>query len=119
VRTLSLGEAGSGKSYIGDASHLPLSDRIAVAAAGMGATDLLHLPAWHAAGLSDQAQILNLLDQYSDDQDVRDRMENTGHARAREILDTKRRLLSDLAEALRRTGMLDETALAPFASRKA
>jgi hypothetical protein len=44
-------------------------------------------------------------------------MENSGHARAREILSNKHRLLSDLAEALGRAGMLDETALALFASR--
>jgi hypothetical protein len=119
VRALSIGEAGSGKSCIEDPGHLPLSDRIAVAAAGMAATDLLHLPAWHEAGFSDEAKIVNLLDQYTDDQDTRDRRENSGHARAREILSNRHRLLSDLAEALGRAGMLDETALALFASRGA
>jgi hypothetical protein len=97
---------------------LPLSDRIAVAAAGMAATDLLHLPAWHEAGFSDEAKIVNLLDQYSDDQDTRDRMENSGHAREK-FLSGRYRLLSDLAGALGRMGMLDETALALFASRVA
>jgi Peptidase M50B-like len=37
VRSLSIGEAGRGKSCIEDPGHLPLSDRIAVAAAGMAA----------------------------------------------------------------------------------
>jgi hypothetical protein len=46
-------------------------------------------------------------------------MENSGHARAREILSNRHRLLSDLAGALGRAGMLDETALALFASRGA
>jgi hypothetical protein len=119
VRSLSVGEAGKGKSCIEDPGHLPLTDRIAVAAAGMAATDLLHLPGWHEAGFSDEAKIVNLLDQYSDDEDARDRMGNAGHARAREILGNKRRALSDLAVAQGSTGMLDEIALAPFALRDA
>jgi hypothetical protein len=117
VRALSIGEAGSGRSCIEDPSHLPLSDRIAVAAAGMEATDLLHLSAWDEAGFSDVAKIVNLLDQYSDDEGAHDEMQNSGHALASEILGNRLRLLSDLAEALGREGTLDETALAPFALR--
>ncbi len=80
VQALRIGNGGKGESSIEDAGRLPLPERIAVAAAGMEATDLLHLLVWHEAGLSDVAQIENLLDQYSDDEDARDAMTNSGHS---------------------------------------
>ena len=118
VRKLGIGEEGKGKSCIEDSQHLPILEQIAVAAAGMEAVDLLRAPTWGQAGMSDALKIMELLEPYPDEQE-RHRMEEDGHKRALEILTDRRALLSDLGEALARTGLLGETALAAFAQRSA
>jgi len=64
VPQLGIGEDGKGASCIEYSAHLPILDQIAIAAAGLEASELLRAPTWELAGISDDAKNDELLDDY-------------------------------------------------------
>jgi ATP-dependent Zn protease len=111
-----IGDDGQGASCIECSDHLPILHRIAVAEAGMAAVELLSAPEpLPQAGFSDAVKIRNLLDGYPDDQCKQ--LIREGCERAREILVDRLSILTDLANALALSGLLDATALIPFMKR--
>jgi hypothetical protein len=112
VPQLRIGEDGKGASCIEYSTHLPILDQIAIAAAGMEAGKLLRAPTWELAAISDYVKINELLDDYPDQ---REHLICQGHERAREILVDRLTILTDLSDALARSGLLDAKALLPFA----
>ena len=116
VEQMRIAEDGSGAASIDCSAHLPILDRIAVAEAGMAAVELLSAPEPPPqAGFSDAVKIRNLLDGYPDDQCKQ--LTREGCERAREILVDRLSILTDLANALAVSGLLDATALIPFMKR--
>jgi hypothetical protein len=113
VRQLRIGDDGSGASCIECSAHLAILHQIAVAEAGMAAGALLSAPTSLHAGLADAAKIRDLLDGYPADQ--HEQLICDGHECAREILVGRLTILTDLSDALARSGLLDATALLPFA----
>jgi hypothetical protein len=114
VRQLRIGDDGSGASCIECSAHIPILHQIAVAEAGMAAVELLRGGSPRSeAGLADAVKIGNLLDGYPTDQ--HEQLICDGHKCAKEILVGRLTALTDLSDALARFGLLDTTALLPFA----
>lgn len=114
VRQLRIGDDGSGASCIECSVHLPILEQIAVAEAGMAAVELLQgPPPSPQAGFADAVKIGNCLDSYPDDE--RAQLICDGRECARKILVNRLAVLTDLSDALARSGFLDATALLPFA----
>ncbi len=113
VRQVRIGDDGSGASCIECSAHLPITDRIAVAEAGMAAVEILNAPEpLPQAGLSDAVEIGNLLDGYPDRE--RERLICEGRQRAGEILVSRKAVLVAFSTELARSGLLDATALTRF-----
>jgi hypothetical protein len=113
VRQLRIGDDDSGASCIQSSAHLPILHQIAIAEAGMVAVELLLGPApspW--SGMADAVKIKNLLDGYPEDQ--HEQLTCDGRECARKTLVDRLTVLTDLSDALARSGFLDAKALISF-----
>ena len=91
---LEIADDGSGKTKIGSADHLPLSDQITVRIAGVAAQDLFGLPK-PRAGYHDYGKIIELVEGAESL-----KLRNAAYARAREIIKNQKLEVEWLAELL-------------------
>jgi len=94
---LEIADDGSGKTKIGSADHLPLSDQITVRIAGVAAQDLFGLPK-PRAGYHDHGKIIGLVDGLTAAESLK--LRNAAYARAREIIKNQKLEVEWLAELL-------------------
>jgi ATP-dependent Zn protease len=115
VQELRIGAHGKGASIIEHDAHLPIVQRIAVAAAGMEAIDLLNAQVWELASSSDEAKIVDLLDDYRDTE--HEHLRTRGRDHARQILSAHLGLIAELTGALTRSATLNAGDLSIFERR--
>jgi len=94
---LEIADDGSGKTKIGSADHLPLSDQITVRIAGVAAQDLFGLPK-PRAGYHDHGKIIGLVEGLTEAESLK--LRNAAYARAREIIKNQKLEVEWLAELL-------------------
>ena len=113
VQAMSVTDSGDCHSEIECTAHRPLFEQIAVAEAGMMAAELLAVPTWPQAGMTDAVKVMELLEQHS----APSCKGAEGHTYARKILNSRKALVRALAIALDCTGTLSGTDLERFAGR--
>jgi hypothetical protein len=85
------GDDSAGRSEIGDSSHLPIEDRIAVCLAGLEAQDLFKCPTHDLAGASDFTKIIEMIEGEDEEGKILTEgesktLQDAGAARARRLL---------------------------------
>jgi len=97
----------AGHSEIGDCSHLPIEDQIAICIAGLEAQYLFGCPFSHPlAGASDFSKIIELVEDGRSEEDSKS-IRDAGAERARNILIEHRDVAARLAQALFERGRID------------
>ena len=94
---IELAEDGSGKTEIGSADQLPLSDQITVGLAGVAAQDLFGFSR-PEAGRADHTKIIGLVEWLTEAESLK--LRNAAYARAQEIIKNQKLEVEWLAELL-------------------
>jgi hypothetical protein len=94
---LEIADDGSGKTEIGSADQLSLSDQIAVCLAGVAAQDLFGFPK-PRAGYADHAKIIGLVEGLTEAESLE--LREAAYARAREIIKNQKLEVEWLGELL-------------------
>ena len=104
------GDGTAGRAEIEKNPNLPMIDRIAICSAGLDAQRMLGAPIHGGVGpLYDEAEISNLIEDYSEDEG--EALRHAGNRRSKELLDLHRAKVEHLAEALAERMELDQAAI--------
>jgi ATP-dependent Zn protease len=100
------GDDAAGRSEIGDSTHLPIVDRIAVCIAGVEAQELFECHTHDLAGMSDFGKVIEMIEDDISEEESR-KLRDAGAARARSFLNVHREQVSRLAAALVESSRID------------
>jgi ATP-dependent Zn protease len=100
------GDDAAGRSEIGDASHLPLIDQIAVCIGGLEAQHLFDRLIHDMAGLSDFGKIIELIEDGISEEQSKE-LRDAGANRARNLLTKHKDLVARLADEVLKNGKVD------------
>jgi ATP-dependent Zn protease len=106
------GDDAAGRCQIGDSTHLPIVDQLAICLAGIEAQHLFDCPTHELAGAGDFGKVIEMIEDGISEAESR-RLRDAGYQRAHSLLNAHKEEVRALAALLVRDSKIDAHSILP------